>query len=120
MATLAERVLGNGRHIQATADNATATATAPASASQVRNILFGVGVSYSGAVTASKTITVDYTDPQGTAQTFTLRRDFTYGGATITFPGPIVGKQGTAASAALEASGTGGVIGTIVLFYATI
>ncbi len=119
MSAIVDRILSNGFATQATADNATATATASAQG-LLRNLLLGVSLAYNGSVTAEKTCTISYTDPTGAAQSFVVSRNFTNGGVVYAFPAPITCKAGTAATAALQASGTGGIVGTVVLFYTTI
>lgn len=120
MATNAEKLITNGLAVDATpADNATATATLPATTTGLRYIVTGVDVSYSAAVALVRTITVTYTDPRGTAQTFTISRDFTYGGQYIPL-GPLSTRQGTGVTVDLQASGTGGITGSVVLYAAGI
>lgn len=120
-----QQVFLAGQHAESTdADNATATATATAhslaaNASEGQLILTGFSADYSAAVSAIKTITVTYTPPGAAATVdYVLRWDFSLGPAVIPLPGPITCARGTNATAALEASGTGGTTGKIHLFYA--
>ena len=113
-----------GQHAESTdADNATATATATphTSGDGATGALFLLGISadFSAAVSAIKAITVTYTPPGAAATVdYVLRWDFSLGPAVIPFPGVLSCARGTVATAALAASGTGGVTGTIHLFYA--
>ena len=119
-----QQVFLAGQHAESTdADNATATATATPHSSgsalaEGQLYLLGISADFSAAVSAIKAITVTYTPPGATvAITYVLRWDFSLGPAVIPFPGVLACARGTTATAALAASGTGGVTGTIHLFY---
>lgn len=114
-----------GQHAESTdADNATATATATPHTSgdglaYGALFLLGFSADFSAAVSAIKTITVTYTPPGAAATVdYVLRWDFSLGPAVIPLPGVLTCARGTSATAALGASGTGGVTGKIHLFYA--
>lgn len=115
-----DQVLLSGLAISSGAvDDATATATAtPATAGgkEGQFTLFGFTAFYSATVSAFKSVTLDYTEPGGTARTIVYPWDFTAGGLVVGFPVPITCQRGTVATAALDASGTGGTSGTVVLY----
>lgn len=126
-----ERAILNGRADAASADNADATvtlaATPNASQEGTTNIpmalqysLLGVQASFSGAVAAVRTVVVNYTDPDGTARSITFRWDFTAGDFILPFPCPLVVRAGAQATATLAASGAGGNVGTVTLWYTLI
>lgn len=116
------QILLAGDHADASADNATATATATptvTAGAKGRLILLGVTAHFSAAVAAIKDITLTYTRPgAGSTNTITISWDFTAGAYTLAFPAPLTCDRGTAASAALAASGAGGTVGRVTLWYA--
>lgn len=126
-----ERAITNGRADSASADNATATLTLAATPNTsqegttnipmaLQYVLSGVGATFSGAVAAVRLIQVAYTDPDGTSRTLSFRWDFTNGDFLVTFPGPLTVQRGAAATATLAASGSGGNVGEVTLYYTLI
>ena len=116
MPAINAQILLNGLVEKASADNAIATATAPAMTSQ-RNFALGVLASYDAAVALYKTITITYNTASGTTVTLVFDHDFTNGEFAFAFPVAVRGFENTLVSAALEASGTGGINGKVFLFY---
>jgi hypothetical protein len=122
MTQIRDQLFLAGQVAQATADNATATATATPHTGdhghKGRLTLLGFSADYTATVAAINTITIGYTDNDDAARTLVYSWDFTAGGVTMAFPGPIACKPGTVATAALTDSGTGGVSGSVKLHYA--
>ena len=112
--TINAQVLLNGLVASGSADNAVATATAPAMTHQ-RNFAMGILASYDAAVALFKTITLTYKG--GATEVFD--HDFTNGEFSLTFPVAVRGDYNELVSAALAASGTGGITGKVWLFYFT-
>lgn len=96
----------------ASADNAIATATAAAIANQAHLIL-GVEAHYDAAVSLFKTITVSYN-----GESIVHRWDFSNGPFIFNYPIALKGADGATVTAALEASGTGGTEGSVILYTA--
>ena len=101
-------------------DNAAAVATVTHHSSgsqQARVILCGIKSYYSLAVAALRSVTISYTDCNGTAKTLIVNWDFTNGPLFYNFPIPLACQIATDATASLAASGTGGTTGSCDLFY---
>lgn len=96
----------------AAADNTTATATV-AAIDATTHLVLGVQAHYDAAVTAIKTITLTV---GGVATVF--RHDFTNGAFAYNFPVALSGNPDVAVTCALEASGTGGTDGQVIVWYA--
>ena len=97
----------------AAADDAIATATVAAIESTT-HLVFGIQAQYTLAVTAIKTITLTV---GGVATVF--RHDFTNGAFAYNFPVALHGDPNVAVTCALEASGTGGTDGDVIVWHAS-
>lgn len=121
MTDILEQVYYGGQVAQATADNAIATATATPHIStlghQGRLTLRGFSANFSINVAVVKTVTVTYTNNDDASVTLIFDWDHVLGAHYLQFPNAIACKPGTAATAALAASGAGGTNGRIKLFY---
>ncbi len=105
------QALLSGTFAQDSDDNAISTAAAPAVQGQTLFIT-GVHAQYSAAVAAIKTITLSFN-----GQTLAFSHDFTNGEFVLNFPVALKSALGGAASAALAASGTGGISGKVIVYY---
>lgn len=118
-----QQVLLAGDHADGSADNATATATATPAVSvnggaRGRLILLGVSAAYSAGLSAIRVITITYTRPGAAGtNTVTVAYDFTAGAFTLAFPAPLTTERGTVATASIPASGAGGNLGGVTLWY---
>lgn len=125
MSFIANDILANSKAVESSAaDNATATASVaaessfPAGLGQANHIT-GFAANYSAAPSAGyKTITFK----KDATTLFTLRHDFANAGNILpsALPTPVHGDLGGAVSIELQASGTGGVTGTVLMFYAKV
>ena len=111
-------VLLNGDVREVSADNATATLTKAATAGQ-RTFVGGIEAHYSATVSAIKTITMTRT-VNGAPVTKVYKWDFAKGPFVHNFPLLVHGDYNTAVTFDLEASGTGGTIGTIAAWTALV
>ena len=111
-------VLLNGDVREATADNGTATLTKAATLAQ-RTFVGGIEAHYSAAVAAIKSITLTRT-VAGASVSKVYLWDFAKGPFVHNFPLLVHGDYNTAVTVALEASGTGGVIGTVAAWTALV
>ena len=114
---LAEILLNGDVVESAGADNATATA-AKAATQATRHFIGGIEAHYSATVSAIKTITVTRT-VAGQSVTKTYKWDFAKGPFVHNFPLLIHGDYNTAVSVALDASGTGGILGQVAMWVAS-
>jgi len=93
-------------------NNATATATIASPSGGARIAVVGVWADYSAAVNSVKTITINGSN------TVALRWDFTNGPANISLPNIVYGSNNTGVTVTLAASGSAGVTGQVIAFYA--
>lgn len=111
-------VLLNGDVVEVSADNAPATVTKAATQAQ-RYFVGGIEAHYSSTVAAIKTITLTrIVNKVPVSKTY--KWDFNKGPFVHNFPLLVHGDYNTDVTVALEASGTGGVIGTVALWSALV